>query len=461
MIDFSDESKATLNDIASKAMEAAKAPGASISLLRDGEIIYSRGYGSRNIEKNRPTTPDTLIGIGSCTKSFLCLSIMQLAEQGKLDVNDPVKDYLPLKLGYDDNPITIRNFMSHSSGISSLGTAEIMINRLSYEEGWIPLTGKDDFYSFVNVAESEVDAPPGERYYYLNSGFTMLGFIIEQVSGMSLEDYFRANIWKPLGMNRTTLMRGRFNGDSNVMTAYKKDAEGEVKESVHPFHELIYAPGGILSSTEELCSYLQMWLNNGEYEGKRLLSEDGVKEMTRPHTKRPDTVFGSNAYGYGWGIYDFLGYKMVIHTGSTGVSGAYLCYIPEKGVGVSYLTNIGNWGGSIPYAALALLLGEDPWDSIPHLKAQRHMDKLIGTYKPYRDIYTVDVERRENMLWAETKNRMGTTSSQLIPVSSDPEETEFNVYGGELGPTKVWFEEHPDETRLYWERRIFRRKKYG
>ena len=461
MADFSSESKTVLDHIASKSMEAAKAPGASISLLRDCEMVYSRGYGSRDIEKNLPTTPDTLIGIGSCTKSFLCLSVMQLAEQGKLDVKDPVRDYLPFKLGYDDNPITIRNFMSHSSGISSLGTAEIMINRLSFDEGWIPLTGKDDFYSFVNAATDEVDAPPSERYYYLNAGFTMLGFIVEQVSGMSLEDYFRENIWKPLGMNRTTMMRDRFDGDSNVMTAYKKDAEDVVKESVHPFHELIYAPGGILSSTNELCNYLNMWLNNGKYNGKRLLSEGGIAEMTSPHTKRPDTVFGSNNYGYGWGIYDFLGYKMVIHTGSTGVSGAYLCYIPEKQVGVSFLTNIGNWGGSIPYAALALLLGEDPWGSIPHLKAQRHMDKLIGTYKPYRDIYTVDVERRENMLWAETKARWGNTSSQLIPISPDPEETEFLVYGGELGPTKVWFEEHPDETRLYWERRIFRRKIYG
>jgi hypothetical protein len=253
-------------------------------------------------------------------------------------------------------------------------------------------------------------------------------------------------------------MRDRFEGDSNIMTAYRKDPEGEVKESVHPFHELIYAPGGILSTTNELCNYLQMWLNNGEYNEKRLLSEEGIKEMTSPHTKRSDTVFGSNDYGYGWGIMDFLGRKMIIHTGSTGVSGAYLCYLPEESVGVSYLTNIGNWGGSIPYSALALLVGEDPWETIPFLKAQRHMDRLVGVYKPYRDIYTVEVERKGNLLIAETKSHWGNTTSHLIPVSANPMEKEFNVYGGELGPQKVWFEEHPDETRLYWERRIFRKK---
>ena len=320
------------------------------------------------------------------------------------------------------------------------------------------MTGEDDFYSFVNAAGSEIDASPGEKYYYMNAGFTLIGFIVEKVSGKSLEDYFQENIWKPLGMNRTTLMRDRFEGDSNIMTAYRKDFEGEVKESVHPFHELIYAPGGILSTTNELCSYLQMWLNNGEYLGKRLLSEEGIKEMTSPHTKRSDTVFGSNDYGYGWGIMNFLDRKMIIHTGSTGVSGAYLCYLPEESVGVSYLTNIGNWGGSIPYSALALLVGEDPCETIPFLKAQRHMDRLVGVYKPYRDIYTVEVERKGNLLIAETKSHWGNTTSHLIPVSANPMETEFNVYGGELGPQKVWFEEHPDETRLYWERRIFRKK---
>ena len=152
MTDFSVESRSILDRIASEAMEKAHAPGVSLALLRDGEIVYRQGYGSKDMEKSLPATPETLYGIGSCTKSFICLAVMQLVQDGRLRVTDPIRDHLPLRLGFGDSPITVHHLMSHSSGIPSLGTANILIERMSLGEGWIPLTSESDFYGFMNAA---------------------------------------------------------------------------------------------------------------------------------------------------------------------------------------------------------------------------------------------------------------------------------------------------------------------
>jgi CubicO group peptidase (beta-lactamase class C family) len=164
MTGFSDESASTLDMIASEAMEKAHAPGVSLALLREGEIVYRQGYGSRDMEKCLPATPDTLYGIGSCTKSFICLAVMQLVQEGRLEVADPIQDPLPLRIGFDDSPITVHHLMSHSSGIPNLGTANILIERMSLGEGWIPLTSESDFYGYMNAAGGVVDARPGEKF---------------------------------------------------------------------------------------------------------------------------------------------------------------------------------------------------------------------------------------------------------------------------------------------------------
>ena len=450
MAAFSKESASTLDGIASRAMEKAHAPSVSLTLIKGGEVVYSKAYGARDRENNRPATPDTLYGIGSCTKSFICLSILQLAEEGKLSVRDPIGEYLPVDLGHDDSPITLHHLMSHGSGYPSLGTADIMIDMMSAGEGWIPMSGANDFYEFINAARDEVDGRPGERYYYLNAGYTLLGYVVEEVSGVSLEDYLRKHVWGPLGMDRTTLLRERFDSDPDTMTAYWKQLDGSLKPTVHPFHEVIYAPGGILSSTHELVRYLEMYLGGGEHGGTRLIGGGLMEEMFKPHSRRPPNLFGENHYGYGWGVHGFRGHRLITHTGSTGVSAAYLGFVPYLGIAVAYLSNVGYWSGAIPHSALALLMGEDPLIAVPYLRWQEHASKLEGTYSSYRDIFKISVVPKGNLLYAEAKDKWMEMSLPMIPLSDDPEETEFWVYASEGGRMKIRIE----DGKLYWERWI-------
>ncbi|TRO54380.1 hypothetical protein E2P71_04270 [Candidatus Bathyarchaeota archaeon] len=448
---FKEASK--LDEIVSKAMEKAKAPGVSLALLKDGEIVYKKGYGARDLDDNPPATPDTLYGIGSCTKSFISLATMMQIQAGKITLDTPVRDHLPVEVGLSDSPITVRSLMSHSSGFPSLGTADIMIAKMSLGGHPIPFTSRDDFYNYLNHAGDRIDAKPGDRYYYFNGGYTLLGLLLEKLTGESLEDYLRKSIWEPLGMRRTTFLEERFNADPDRMTAYWKDKEGNVLSSVHPFHELIYAAGGILSSVVESCSYIQMYLDNKA----QLVDDDLLAQMVMIHSKRPDTVFGKGGYGYGWGVTEFNGEIMVNHTGSTGVSGASYIFVPERGIGVAYLTNMGYWSGVIPHTAAALLMDMDPLEDIPYLKKQIFYEKISGTYSSYREVNNMEIKPQGGVLMATTKNMWGETSMPLIPASDDPDETVFYIHGLESGPMKVWFELDEKEYRFYYERWVFKK----
>ena len=254
-------------------------------------------------------------------------------------------------------------------------------------------------------------------------------------------------------MKRTTFHKDKFNSDPDRMTAYWKDTEGKVTESVHPFHELIYAPGGILSSVVESSSYLNMYLVNNE----ALIDDDLLAEMIMIHTPRPESVFGQGGYGYGWGIMEFNGETMITHTGSTAVSGANYLFVPERNIGVAYLTNMGYWGNLIPHAAAAYLLDMEPEDALPYYKTQLFYEKLSGEYNSYRDINKVEIKPPGGVLRGNQKHRWGTTTAPLIPASNVPEETIFYLHGGEYGPMKVWFELDDHESRFYYERWVFKK----
>ncbi|MFA9437954.1 MAG: serine hydrolase domain-containing protein, partial [Candidatus Bathyarchaeota archaeon] len=115
--------------IVPKYMRDFKVPGLSVAVVKEGETIYSEGFGARDPQRNLPATPDTLYGIGSITKSFVAIAIMQLVEEGKLSVDDPVGQYIPFKLGLPGKPIKIHHFLTHSSGLPSLATSSVALHR--------------------------------------------------------------------------------------------------------------------------------------------------------------------------------------------------------------------------------------------------------------------------------------------------------------------------------------------
>ena len=458
---FPHESKRKLETIIAKTMAVVHAPGVSIALVKGDEAVYAEGFGSRNVAENLPATQRTLYGIGSCTKSFTALAVMQLVEKGELNVSDPVSEHLPFELGFEDSPITLHHLLSMSSGAPSLGMANILIDRMTgVGESWVPMGDMDDFLLFVNNAKEEVAARPGQRYFYLNTGFTFLGEIVERVSGVPYEDYVTQRILRPLRMERSTFSKEAFEKDRDAMTAYRKEKDGSVTATVHPFHRLIYPPGGLLSPVTELANYLSMNMNEGAYNGEQIVDPALLKEMHTGHIEREAGVFGRSQYCYGWATNeDFLGHRLVIHSGSTGVSSAVLGFIPELRIGVAFASNIGGYGSLIPHAALALLMGKDPEKDLPYLAEENDLETLTGAYEAYEGTNKVSVVKKGPLLFLEYSSRWDEMSVPLVPQSRARGNRRFQIYSGEGALIPVEFVEGANGVMdLYMERWRLHRK---
>lgn len=457
---LSEESIEKFENLIVTAMAQSRIPGISLAVVKDDRVIYAKGFGARNLKDNLPATPNTLYGIGSCTKSFTALAVMQLAEQGKLNVHDPVKKHIPeFKIGKQETPITIYNLLTHSSGIPNLGVAEILIVRAAgFDEKWIPMSSLDDLFLHINGAKEEVAAEPEKRFFYFNEGYTLLGEIVERVSKMKYEDYIRKKILNPLKMNRSTFLKEDFDRDSDVMTAYfveSKDGNITVNPTVHPFHKFVYAPGGLLSSVMELTNYLVANMNGGAFEDIRLLDESLMKEMHKPHVESNiPSLFGKAVYGYGWMVLeDFLGHRLVEHGGSTGVSSASLSFVPDLKIGVALTANMGGAESIsvIPSGIMAFLMGKDPMKEIPIFEIERKLGMLAGEYALYKEIHKVSVVNKGGVLYLESKDKLMQMSAPLIPESEKLENFKFYI----PGPVKMPVEfvvDSSGKTDLYVER---------
>ncbi|MCW4027235.1 MAG: serine hydrolase [Candidatus Bathyarchaeota archaeon] len=431
------------------AMTGMHIPGMSVSIVKDGSVIYTRGFGARNLERNLPATPDTLYGIGSCTKSFTALAIMQLAEKGKLDVQDPVRKHLPFKLGSKENPIRICHLLSMSSGIPNLGLAEVLLGRaFGVEEKWVPASSFDDLMLHINSAEQEIAGEPGTRYFYFNAGFTLLGEIVTRVSKMPYEQYIKQSILKPLKMNRSTFLEEQCEKDTDTMTAYRTEGEaGEAKvvPSRHPFDRFIFAPGGLLSSTNELTSYLLANINQGSFEDARILDASLMKEMHKIQLevealREALGNYGEMGYGYGWLVAnDFLGHKLVMHGGSTGVSSAQLMFIPDLKIGIAAAANTGQTPMPVLIAALAAMMGKDPEKEIPDFGIEKRLRMLVGEYETYKGINKVSVKKKAAQLYVESQEWGRKTSYPLVPETAKIEDYKFHAISGPGRKTLVEF----------------------
>lgn len=428
----------------SAAMTKNDVPGMAIAIVHDNQVIYSRGFGSRNVKKFLPFTPDTLNGFGSCTKSFTCFAIMQLYSQGKLDIFDPVSKYIPFKLGLKDHPITIHHFMTHTSGIPNLGSAELVIGQnypIDLKFPPIPFSSWEDFYTHFNLAQDEILFKPQEHFFYFNGGYTALGHIITRVSGMRYEDYVRKHILDPLDMNRSGFLESFISKDDNVSVPYEmlpgKNGKPSPTPAEFPFNQFIFAPGGLISSVNEMTNYIIMMMNGGQFGENQLLEVDKLSEMTKMHHVGQIhsilSAFGEKSgYGYGWAMCDnFFGNTLIQHAGGITGGTSLIGFIKELKLGFTAIGNTAGFPVHEVYAALALLLEKDPNREIPFFLRDNHYNKLCGNYKSYKGIGKGKIVNKLGVLHLEIP--FPPTSYPLFPSLDTHEVLEFYI----LTPTGV------------------------
>lgn len=457
------ESFADLEGFIANLMQETKIPGLSVMVLKKDEIIYARGFGARSLEGNLPATENTLFGIGSITKSFTCLVIQILQEQGKLNIDDPIKKYLPVTIDAKEEPIRIKHLMSHSSGLPDLGMASVLICRHSVptKEKMIPFSSDEDVYLHINNAAQELFSPPDKRFFYFNSGFLLLGKIIEKVTNQDLGPVFKEMILQRLKMNRTTFEKEDFEKDNDHMTAYYLTPEGKLKPTNHPFDKFIYAAGGLLSSVKELGNYLQLYLNEGTFGGENVLSKAKIAQLYEPYIERPlESFFGKESYGFGWAITEnFFRERLISHGGSTGVSSGYLAFLPEKKLACAVLGNVGNCqGGLVAQLFLAALLGKEALKEHPMLQYETKIGPLLGEYQTYKGINQLKVFKEGLTLKIKFQEE-GQPPLTLVPERLTEEEYAFWTPQGPLKfPINFFRDQKTGKVDLIIERSVYHKK---
>jgi CubicO group peptidase (beta-lactamase class C family) len=331
----------------------------SVLVARGGDVILSKGYGAANLEWDIPNTPSTRFRLGSITKQFTAASILLLEERGKLTLEDPIKTYVPDAPAAWDR-ITIFNLLTHSSGIPNF------TNLSDYKT--LQLADTPLIKTIAMVRDKPLDFFPGEKMSYSNSGYILLGYVIEKISGSSYEQFVHDNIFTPLGMKDSGY-------DSNSViierraAGYSPSPKGPVNAGyIHM--SVPHAAGALYSTTEDLLRWEQ-----GLFGGK-LLSSASLQKMTTPF---------KNDYALGLTVQTTAGRKVVQHGGGIEGFNTFLAYYPDDKLTVAVLANI---NGPAP-SAIAAKLATVAHGGTVQTSAERKeialpkpmLEKYVGTYE--------------------------------------------------------------------------------
>jgi len=338
-------------------MQEANLPGLALGIVQGDQTVYLKGYG--NTGTGADVTPQTPFLIGSTGKSFTALAIMQLVEDGRVELDAPVQRYIPWFRVTDNDDfasITVRHLLNHTSGISTAAGLEYV-----YED-----TGEDALERRVrSLADKELSQPVGAGFQYSNANYETLGLIVQVVSGQSYDEYIAEHILKPLNMNDSFLspVAAREHGAADGHRFWF----GQPIPFEMPYNRALIPAGLWWSSAQDLTHYLIAQLNAGQYEGMSLLSPAGIKLLHQPAVHTPENpIIAEEWYGMGWFIRKSNSLTTISHAGSTPNFHANLVLIPEGQWGIVLLMNGEN--GLQPTRIMGIaqgvttrLTGHEPW----------------------------------------------------------------------------------------------------
>ena len=361
-------------------------PGCEVLVAKQGKIIYKKAFGSADIELNVPMKPDMVFNLASITKQFTAVAVMQLVEQGKISLHDSIQKYFP-DFPSKKYTITIENLLTHTSGIKDYMQVDAPE---PYMERWdfTPKQLIDVFKDFP------LEFKPGTQFRYSNSGYALLGYIIEKVSSESYPEYIKEHILLPLGLNHTyydtnnTIIPGRVNG-------YFKDKDG-LKKADYWSPTIAYAAGGLISNVEDLYRW-----NRGLLSYK-ILDKKYLDKAFTPYQLSDGT---STNYGYGWYINTTNGIKSIEHSGAKNGFLSNEIYYPKQDIFIALLFNSENAPkDAISNSVSSIVLGT-PLQNATQI-ADSVLNKYVGIYTLTTDSQkTIRIEKQNHSLNAKVSGQ--------------------------------------------------------
>ena len=328
------DSLAGFDDVVTDAMKKFEVPGMAIAIVKNKEVIYAKGFGLRDVEKQLPVTADTLFAIGSSSKAFTTFVLGTLVDEGRIEWDKPARNYIPwFKLSDPSmtERLSVRDLVTHRSGLPR----HDLVWYNNFDASRESLVRK--------LAYLEPSADLREKWQYNNLMYLTAGYLTEVITGKSWEDAVRDRALNPLGMKRTNFSVNDSQKDSDFAQPYGKRGDKIEKLPFRPITNIGPA-GSINSSVNEMARWVMVHLNGGEYGDKKIAEAATVDDMHRPYmttgasSEFPEIV--GSEYALGWFVDTYRGHRRVQHGGNIDGFSAMVTLFPKDGVGMVALTNL-------------------------------------------------------------------------------------------------------------------------
>ena len=386
--------KTDIDEFLIEHLRTIPVPGFSVVIARGNDIVFQQGYGLEVVNESSPMTSDSSIAIGSLTKSFTAVAVMQLVEQGKVELDQSIQIYLPWFETADRRAkdITVRHLLINASGIPS-------------EDRW--LYSRDISESAIEkgvraLRNNRLVRTPGESFQYSNENWSILGAMITEITGMPYSLYLQKHVLNPLEMTRSTTSLDRFE-DMNVLYGHHPDVDSVTPAKPRFLASALPAGSELRVSAKDMGHYLLMLLNGGKYKREQLLMPESVEALHEPSidfvVNMPDLgAIGQQAsYGMGWIVMEMDNRTVVHHGGDAIVMGSWTLLDLEQGAAASILyggptldpyrfpakiwvvNNLLHLLNGKPITSAGLPVDTDPTANDYHLP-QTLLDRYVGTY---------------------------------------------------------------------------------
>lgn len=349
----------TVDSLVAQSMRDGKVPGLAVTIVRNDTVLHSRGYGFADLERKIPMTDSTPVVIGSTSKTFTSFAVMQLVDEGKVALDSAIARYVKVMASTPAKDprftaITPRHLLTNASGLPLGFSGD-------------PYEGRDTTATALerlvrdDMLQRPLDFAPGTGFKYSNRGFSLASLIVQDVGGMSYEDYVARRIFEPLGMRHST---GEFwRGEAMGRTlGYREDTTGHPVPRAPAASREWTGSGMITSTSADAARFLAMLLRDGRTpDGSALLSPAGVAELLRPQYKGESELGGPTTYALGWETNDMDGLPVVMKGGSVVSMGSLFVLLPQQKVAIVFVFNLVDYGKvQLLQNLLKVLLGGQP-----------------------------------------------------------------------------------------------------
>ncbi len=380
-------------------------PGGVISILKNDDLFFSKAYGYANIKYNIKTTKETIFNIGSVSKQFTAMAIVLLHLEGKLSIDDDIRNYLPELYDFE-NTITIRHLLHHTSGFRS--TPELF-GLAGWKDG-DAITTDDDYRYFCK--QNSLNFLPGSQFMYTNSGYILLAKIVENVTHQKFNIWMKTNIFIPLGMNATFVDETNSNSIPEIATPYHQ--VGEKQFIVGENMNLDIGASNVYTTVSDLTK----WMTNFSNPIESFKAAFNLLQIT-------DTLNNGASNNYAFGVVkdDFYGNKRIQHTGAVPGFLAYAMYYPEENITLILLSNFTSYGVNEKYNKLSKLFLKDK--TLKAKKQTKHesipldikfAQTIVGDFWNTAENYARRVYLEQDTLWYSRDNGI---KSPLIQIDTN------------------------------------------